>query len=73
MENKMERKYLKPSEFYWGIGLLLTINILIIHHITQDLSYFILSILVFILTLFIGYNKKIKNKADYKLNNGGKK
>jgi hypothetical protein len=72
MENKMEREYLKPSEFYWGTGILLTINLLIIHHITQDLSYYILSILAFILTLFIGHNKKIINKFNYK-QKGGKK
>jgi len=70
----MERKYLKPSDFYFGIGCLLTVLCFNIYYSSGGLiRYWIFAFIIFIVTLIISHNKKIRNSFDYKLNNGAKK
>jgi hypothetical protein len=73
MDNKMEREYVKPSDFYWGIGLLTSVLFLILYYVSGELYFFILGAILFIVTLIIGHNKKIRNSFDYKKTKGGKK
>jgi len=69
----MERESLKPSEFYWGIGLLLSVLMLDIYYSSGELfRHWIYAFLFFILSMIPVCNKKIINKFDYK-QKGGKK
>ena len=69
----MERKYVKPSELYWGIIILFTISFLNLYYSSGKLLiYLIVSLFLFMITLIIGHNKKIRDRIDYKLNDGGK-
>lgn len=62
-----KEQYVKPSDFYWGIGMILTIILLDIYYSSGKLMrYWWLSLFLFIFSMIISHNKKIRNKFDYK-------
>ena len=66
----MEDKIIKTSELYWMFGMLLTILLVIGHYVkmiylgTEEYIWLISAGIIFIYSLFINHNKRIKNKFD---------
>jgi hypothetical protein len=69
-----KKSYIKPSEFYWGIGMILSLTSLSIYYSSNGLlRYFIFSLLFLVMSLFINHSKKIRKMIDYERVKGGNK
>ena len=61
IENKV-----RPSDFYWGIGVLITSQLLVMYMLNHKPLYLTLSFVVFIFSLFVGHNKRAIRSLDYR-------
>ena len=61
----MKENKIRPSDFYWAFCMISTLLIYIIFELTKRWYVFIAFIMMFIVGLIIGHNKKIIQHLDY--------
>lgn len=60
----MKQNTIRPSTFYWGMLLQLSMLILIIYFQTKEGLYFVFSVIFFLIGEFIIYNNKFRKSLD---------
>lgn len=62
---KRKEKMLQLSDFYWGIAAITTLQLFIAYKILNQIHFLYLGIIMFIVMLLVGHNKRLRVSLDF--------
>jgi len=71
MDEKKKLHQIKLSDLYWCFGILFTLGFIILHYVRSiftgklEFLWVIIATIIFIASLLIAHNKKIRDNLDY--------